>query len=253
MVKDTEMIYGLHSVRHALRHMPERILKLWVQEGKRAGSEAAELISLSQSYPISIEYLPKSELDRHTGHAVHQGVVIECKADSAAPGVDLDSILESKAQGHLLFLVLDGIQDPHNLGACLRTANAAAVNAVIIPRDRAVSITPTVRKVASGAAENTPVIEVTNLARTLRKLKDAGIWIIGTDDKAAQSLYDIDLDCPLAIVMGAEGQGLRHNTRKHCDYLSSLPLLGVVESLNVSVATGICLYEALRQRNARHK
>jgi 23S rRNA (guanosine2251-2'-O)-methyltransferase len=163
--------------------------------------------------------------------------------------MDLATLLANPAPDMLL-LVLDGVQDPHNLGACLRTANAAGVNAVILPRDRAVAVTPAVRKVAAGAAEITPVITVTNLARSLRELREAGVWTVGTDDKADQSLYDINLKMPLAMVLGAEGEGLRENTRKHCDFLVSLPMRGIVESLNVSVATGVCLYEVLRQRKA---
>jgi 23S rRNA (guanosine2251-2'-O)-methyltransferase len=164
---------------------------------------------------------------------------------------ELDDILDRNKDTLPLFLVLDGIQDPQNLGACIRTANAAGVDAVIIPRDKSVAVTSTVRKVASGGVENTPVITVTNLARAINRLQTAGIWIVGTDNNADKTLYELDLAIPLAIVMGAEGKGLRRNTREHCDYLASLPMHGMVESLNVSVAAGVCLYETLRQRGLR--
>jgi 23S rRNA (guanosine2251-2'-O)-methyltransferase len=156
--------------------------------------------------------------------------------------------LEIDDGGKALFLVLDGVQDPHNLGACLRTADAVGVRAVILPKDRAVGLNETVRKVACGAAENTPVIHVTNLSRALREMQDAGIWVIGTVDEAENTIYEEDLTSPIALVMGSEGQGLRQNTRKHCDKLVNIPMAGVVESLNVSVAAGVCLYEARRQR-----
>jgi 23S rRNA (guanosine2251-2'-O)-methyltransferase len=160
----------------------------------------------------------------------------------------LDDLLD-RLDGPPLLLILDGVQDPHNLGACLRTSDAAGVSAVIVPRDRAAGLSPTVRKVASGAAESVPLIQVTNLARTLRWLRERGIWVIGTDDQATKSAYQVDLKGPLAIVLGAEGAGVRRLTRENCDDLVSLPMLGVVESLNVSVAAGVLLYEAVRQRS----
>jgi 23S rRNA (guanosine2251-2'-O)-methyltransferase len=250
MVKDQEIIFGLHTVRHALEQHPESILGVWIQDNKRSSPQMEGILRLAQVFSISVEYPGRAMLDQHSGHAAHQGVIARRRpGGSAGMKMDLGTLLmEGRSSGMFLFLVLDGIQDPHNLGACLRTANAAGVDAVILPKDRAVAVTPAARKVASGAAENTPVISVTNLARTLRELKQAGIWTVGTDDKAEQSLYDVDLNVPLAIVLGAEGQGMRENTRKHCDFLVCLPMLGIVESLNVSVATGICLYEALRQR-----
>lgn len=160
---------------------------------------------------------------------------------------DLFDILDSLKEPPFL-LILDGVQDPHNLGACLRSADAAGVHAVIAPKDRAVSLTDTVRKIACGAAEHVPFVTVTNLARTLKELKEAGLWLVGTADGAEQSLYDIDLTGPLALVMGAEGKGLRRLTREHCDFLVHIPMAGSVECLNVSVATGVCLFEAVRQR-----
>ena len=163
---------------------------------------------------------------------------------------DLFTLLESLHEPPFL-LVLDGVQDPHNLGACLRSADAAGVHAVVAPKDRSVSLTETVRKIACGAAENLPFVTVTNLARTLKHLKEAGLWLVGTADESEQSLYDIDLTGPLALVMGAEGKGLRRLTRVTCDFLVHIPMAGTVECLNVSVATGVCLFEAVRQRTAR--
>jgi 23S rRNA (guanosine2251-2'-O)-methyltransferase len=250
MAKEHELIYGLHAVRHALEQHPESILSVWIQDSKKSGAAIDNIIALSRQAGVHIDYLPRATLDKHTEAAQHQGVVLKRRKDSPGLETDLATLLENADGKARLFLVLDGIQDPQNLGACLRTANAAGVDAVILPRDKAAAITPVVRKVASGAAEHTPVFSVTNLARTLREMQEAGIWIVGTDGDAAQSIFDLDLKVPIAIVLGAEGHGLRLNTRNNCDYLARLPMHGIVESLNVSVATGICLYEVLRQRNS---
>ena len=188
-----------------------------------------------------------NDLDRMAGGGVHQGVVAEV-TDVAVPGEgELDDIVRAAGPAVLL-LVLDGIQDPHNLGACLRTADAAGVHAVIAPRDRAAGLTAVARKVAAGAAESVPFIQVTNLARTLAHLKQLGVWIVGTAGQAELDLYQADLKGPLALVMGSEGAGLRRLTREACDFTVRLPMRGVVESLNVSVATGVVLYEVVRQR-----
>jgi 23S rRNA (guanosine2251-2'-O)-methyltransferase len=243
-----EIVFGSHAVRHALEQHPETILGIWLQDSKRNSHDVDDILRLAKAYSIHVEYVHKTTLDRHSGNAVHQGVVARRRTGGSAGEDELESILANRTAGTPLLLVLDGVQDPQNLGACLRTANAAGVDAVILPRDRAAAVTPLARKAASGAAEHTPVITVTNLSRTLRGLKEHGIWIVGTGDKAPQNLYDIDLTVPVALVLGAEGRGLRENTRKQCDFLASLPMHGIVESLNVSVASGICLYEALRQR-----
>ena len=182
--------------------------------------------------------------------ARHQGVVARCRAVTVWQEDDLDQLLDGLSVPPLL-LVLDGVQDPHNLGACLRSADAAGVHAVIAPRDRAVGLTPVVRKVASGAAETVPFIQVTNLARTLRTLKDKGLWTVGADAEGDGDVFSADLRGPTVLVMGAEGQGMRRLTREHCDLLVRIPMQGTVESLNVSVATGICLFEAVRQRGLR--
>ena len=176
----------------------------------------------------------------------HQGVVAQYAAPQNLGEGDLDELL-GKVENPLL-LVLDGVQDPHNLGACLRSAGAAGVAAVIVPRDRAVGVTAVVRKASAGAADQVPLIRVTNLARTLKTLKDAGVWIVGLAGEAEKSLYEMDLKGPIAIAMGGEGDGLRRLSREHCDYLAKIPMTGIVESLNVSVATGVALFEAVRQR-----
>jgi len=251
MAGKSEIIYGIHAVRHALQQRPESILEIWLQDGKHGGHEIEQIIRLSGNVPLNIQYVPRSTLERLAGNSVHQGVVVRCRGENAGLPTDLAAVLALTEERPRFFLVLDGIQDPHNLGACLRTANAAGVDAVILPKDRAVAITPVVRKVASGAAETTPVITVTNISRSLRELQDAGVWIVGTDDQAEKSIYDLDLSMSLALVLGAEGQGLRSNTQNHCDYLVNLPMQGTVESLNVSVAAGICLYEVVRQRKFR--
>jgi len=202
----------------------------------------------AQAGGITVHCVPRAELDALVGGARHQGVVARGTAPPQRSEVDLDAVLAGQTKAAFL-LVLDGVQDPHNLGACLRSADAAGVQAVIAPKDRSVSLTPTVRKVASGAAEAVPFIQVTNLARTLRELKQAGIWLVGTAGEAGTSLFEADLAGPLALVMGAEGKGLRRLTRETCDTLVHIPMAGSVASLNVSVATGICLFEAVRQRN----
>ncbi len=231
-----------------MQNRPESILEIWIQEGKHGGHEISQIVRLIDQVALNSNHVPRATLDRLTGNAVHQGVALRCRTGMTDLPTDLDSLLSMTEGRPRLLLVLDGVQDPHNLGACLRTANAAGVDAVILPRDRAVAITPVVRKVASGAAETTPVITVTNISRTLRELQQAGVWIVGTDDKADKTIYALDLCMSVAIVLGAEGEGMRSNTRNHCDYLVSLPMQGSVESLNVSVAAGVCLYEAVRQR-----
>ena len=240
------LAWGLHAVRVLLERDPGRIRRLWLQQG-RDDNRLRVLQDLAGSARVGVEVRAAAELDRLTDGAVHQGVAAELAPSRPRDEADLAGLVESAGRG-LLVLVLDGVQDPHNLGACLRTADAAGASAVVAPRDRAVGLTPVVRKVAAGAAETVPFVQVTNLARTLRKLKDSGVWIVGTADTADKELFDADLTGPLALVMGAEGAGMRRLTREACDVSVRLPMRGVVESLNVSVATGIVLYEALRQR-----
>ncbi|MBI4005842.1 MAG: 23S rRNA (guanosine(2251)-2'-O)-methyltransferase RlmB, partial [Gammaproteobacteria bacterium] len=241
----SEIIYGLHAVRHALQHSPVYVLEIWIQNDKQSVRGIQDIIKHAGTIPV--QYVSRQAMDKLTQYARHQGVIVRKKKVQSA-NINLTSLLVMEDDTTPLYLVLDGVQDPHNLGACIRTADAAGVKAVIIPKDRAVTLNATVRKVASGAAENVPVVEVTNLARSLRELQDAGIWIIGTAIDAGASIYNVDLNRPLALVMGSEEKGLRQNTRNHCDMLVTIPMAGVVENLNVSVATGICLYEAIRQR-----
>lgn len=244
----TEKIYGLHAVRAVLLRSPQRVQRLWLQQG-RSDARAAELEALAKTHRIGIERADAQRLQGWVGGAVHQGAVADIEPLQPWREDDLLSALGTAEKGSdPLVLALDGVQDPHNLGACLRTADACGVLAVVVPRDRAATLNATARKVAAGAAETTPVVTVTNLARTLGLLKDAGLWIVGADGAAEMTASAVDLKGPRCLVMGAEGGGLRTLTQRHCDWLVSLPSLGAVESLNVSVATGMLLYEALRQR-----
>jgi 23S rRNA (guanosine2251-2'-O)-methyltransferase len=246
MMTETSTIFGLHAVRTLIQQRPERAALLILQKG-RDDARMQELVQLAQSRSIKTEWRDQKELDRLSGSERHQGACLQIRSVGVLGEGALDDLLDALSTPPLL-LVLDGVQDPHNLGACMRTADAAGVAAVIVPKDRAAGLSATVRKVASGAAESVPLIQVTNLARTLRWLKEREVWIVGTDDQAEHSLYGAKLTGPLAIVLGAEGTGLRRLTRENCDALVSIPMRGIVESLNVSVATGVLLYEALRQR-----
>lgn len=249
MTRKTEIIYGTHAVRHAIKKTPGAVLELWVQDGKHNSREITGILQMAGAAEISIQHVSRDAMDKISDGGVHQGILIRRRARTGNI-TDLDSLLHTIKDTTPLLLVLDGIQDPHNLGACIRTANATGVAAVIIPKDRAVSLNETVRKIASGAAEHTPVITVTNLARTLEQIKQQGIWCFGLAEEAGEEVYATDLTVPLALVLGAEGKGLRQNTRNHCDKLVKIPMAGEVESLNVSVATAVCLYEALRQRKS---
>ncbi len=252
MSRQSEITCGIHAVRHALKNAAANVLEMWVLENKKSAKGISEILELAKNAHVTVQFVANKTLDKLTHQANqqvnHQGVVIRRKVTGKESKIDLESVLEIEDGEKALFLVLDGVQDPHNLGACLRTADAVGVRAVILPKDRAVGLNETVRKVACGAAENTPVIHVTNLSRALREMQDAGIWVIGTADEADNTVYEEDLTSSIALVMGSEGQGLRQNTRKHCDKLVNIPMAGVVESLNVSVAAGVCLYEARRQR-----
>lgn len=238
-----DFIYGIHTVAALLQRAPERIQSLKVLEG-RADQRMQHLLNDAERANIRIERAGRDELDRF--EVKHQGVVALLASHFEYQESDLRSVVERSAKP--LLLILDGVTDPHNLGACLRSADAAGVDAVIAPRDKAAGLTPVARKVACGAAEVIPFIQVTNLARTLRDLKEWGVWIVGTAGEADTLIYEQDLSGPLALAMGAEGSGLRRLTREHCDFLVKLPMAGSVSSLNVSVATGICLFEAVRQR-----
>jgi 23S rRNA (guanosine2251-2'-O)-methyltransferase len=246
-MSETQLIMGIHAVGAALQQ-GKRVLELWV-DGKRQDRRIRELLQHVQDETVPLHLTHGQELDRLVQQGNHQGVVARIRLPQVHDEPYLKALLK-RLQETPLLLVLYGVQDPHNLGACLRTADAAGVQAVITPRDRSVGLTASVCKVASGAAETVPLIQVSNLVRTLKWLKQTGIWLIGTAGEARQALYQTDLTGPLAILMGGEGKGLRRLTREQCDLLVSLPMSGSVESLNVSVATGVTLYEAVRQRSA---
>lgn len=244
-----ELLYGLHAVTALLEREPGRVTALWVLDS-RHDERLNRIIALAEQAGVSVVRVPRAELDTRTEAARHQGVVAAVRSAVAPDEHGLEALIAGLHEPPFL-LVLDGVQDPHNLGACLRSANAAGVHAVIVPKDRASGLTPVARKVASGAAEATPLFQVTNIARTLRWLKEQNIWLAALADEAEQSLYELDLKGPLALVLGAEGGGLRRLTKEHCDFLVRIPMAGSVESLNVSVATGVALFEAVRQRHGR--
>ena len=243
-----ELVFGMHAVRAMLARQPARVRRVWLLAG-RHDARIEELRALAVQAGVPIGQRGQAELTELAGGGVHQGVIAELTPAAALSESALHEVVQA-GEGPPLVLVLDGVQDPHNLGACLRTADAAGVRAVVVPKDRAVGLTPVVRKVAAGAAEAVPLVQVTNLARALRELKELGLWIVGTEGEGDQSLYEADLKGPLAVVMGAEGSGMRRLTREQCDFTVSLPMLGTVESLNVSVAAGVVLYEAVRQRRS---
>ncbi|WP_223483894.1 23S rRNA (guanosine(2251)-2'-O)-methyltransferase RlmB [Pseudomonas sp. A-RE-19] len=243
-----EKIYGVHAVEALLRHHPKRVKQIWLAEG-RSDPRVQTLIELAAENRVAVGQAERRELDAWV-EGVHQGVVADVSPSQVWGEAMLDELLD-RTEGAPLLLVLDGVTDPHNLGACLRSADAAGALAVIVPKDKSATLTPTVRKVACGAAEVIPLVAVTNLARTLEKLKQRGLWVVGTAGEAEQELYQQDLTGPTILIMGAEGSGMRRLTRDLCDYLVRLPMAGSVSSLNVSVATGVCLFEALRQRGVK--
>ena len=245
--EDEQLLIGIHAVSAALKTAAGDVSWLRVQAGSR-NKRLQEIESRAHGSGIRVLQTDAPELDRLSGQQRHQGVIAGFKGGNITTEARLDAILDA-IEGPPLILVLDGVQDPHNLGACLRTADAAGVHLVIVCKDRSAGITPVVRRAASGAAETLAIVRATNLARVLRQLKKRGIWLAGTSDRGSDNLYESDLTGPLALVVGSEGQGLRRLTRELCDYLVSIPMSGQVESLNVSVATGVCLYEINRQRS----
>ena len=239
-------IVGLHAAQSALMYSPQKISRAWV-DSERHDKRLETLLETLSTLDVSIEKVERKKLDKLADGMNHQGVVLEVALPEELSENHLKVSVEHLSE-NALFLVLDNVQDPHNLGACLRTADATGVHGIIITKDNAVGITPTVCKVASGAAETVPVYVVTNLARTLRWLKTEGIWVVGTASEAESTLFKSDFTVPMALVIGAEEKGMRRLTREQCDFLVKLPMLGTVESLNLSVATGVLLYEVLRQR-----
>lgn len=240
-----EWLYGLHAMQAVLENEPERVIEIFALKG-RDDARLTQIVNQARRFGISVQFCQRKVLDDKVQGEQHQGVVARAKPQRVMDENDLDRILENQSEPFIL--VLDGVTDPHNIGACLRTADAAGVHAVVVPKDKAGGLTATVRKVACGAAESVPFIQVTNLSRTLKNMQDKGVWVTGTAGEAEQTLYDVSLTGPTALVMGAEGKGMRRLTREHCDQLIKLPMAGAVSSLNVSVATGVCLYEIVRQR-----
>lgn len=245
-MKPTYHAFGLHPALAMLRNSPQDILELLVQE-ERHDNRVEEILREAGRHGLAVQRVSRKTLDKLSEGGHHQGLVLLCRGQGTQDEHDLADLLDKLEEPPFL-LVLDGVQDPHNLGACLRTADAAGVDAVIVPKDRASGLSPTVRKVACGAAESVPLIQVTNLARVLDQLKQRGIWLIGLAGEAESPIFQMNLRTSLALVLGAEEKGLRRLTRENCDALARIPMRGQVESLNVSVATGICLYEAVRQR-----
>ena len=239
-------INGLHAVQNVLESDADNVVQIWIAESKR-NQRVVNLALKAQKKGLLLHKVSMNQLDKMAKTRKHQGIVAEYNAPKSWDDAELFDLLANLEEPALL-LILDGVTDPHNLGACLRTAEGAGVHAVIAAKDKAVGLTPVARKVASGAAETIPFVQVTNLVRTIDLLKNAGVWITGTSDKATEDLYAGDYKTPTAIVMGAEGKGLRRLTEEHCDYLIAIPMAGKVSSLNVSVATGVCLYEVVRQR-----
>ncbi len=241
-----EAVYGLHAVQALLKSAPHRVNEVMVLQG-RQDQRVQKVMAAAEKAEIRVRQASRKELDK-LGDGNHQGVVAMAFPGQLHDEKYLYQLMESLREVPFL-LVLDGVTDPHNLGACLRTAEAAGVHAVIAPKDNSATLTPTARKVSCGAAEVLPYIPVTNLARCLRKLQELGVWVIGTAGEATQSVYQQDLKGPMALVMGAEGPGMRRLTRECCDGLINIPMAGEISSLNVSVATGVCLFEAVRQRS----
>ncbi len=243
-----ERLIGIHPIESVLDRCPEQLRRLVVAEGTK-NPRALKIEQRAQRLGIPLERRPRSALDRDSGGQRHQDVIAEFEPANLHGEKVLDELLDGLPEPALV-LVLDGVQDPHNLGACLRTAEAAGVGLVVLTRDGSAGLTPVARRAAAGAAEVLPILQATNLARVLRRMKERGLWLAGTSDRSEQDLYQADLAGPLALVMGSEGQGMRRLTAELCDYLVRIPMQGSVSSLNVSVATGVCLFEVIRQRAA---
>ncbi len=243
------LVFGIHVAKRILENAPEDVLEIFVLDA-RDDKRMQELLKLAKRHNLSVNMVTKKQLDNWIPDSTHQGVALRIRPKSLLTEDDLPLLYE-KAQNKPLFLILDGVQDPHNLGACMRSAEALGATALILPRDKSAKITPIVRKVASGAAEILPVVQVSNLARALQQLKDMGVWVMGASVESSQTLFQADLKGAVALVLGAEGHGLRRLTAELCDMLISIPMVGSVESLNVSVTAGIFLYEAMRNRHTK--
>jgi 23S rRNA (guanosine2251-2'-O)-methyltransferase len=244
--KSHEIIYGIHAVEAALRNQSENVLQVFVQQG-RNDNRIKKILDIAKNSGVSLQSISSEKLKEKCPKARHQGVVAEIRAGRSGT-VTLDDVLQKES---ILLLVLDEVQDPHNIGACLRTADAIGVDAVVVSKNRSPALTPVIRNVASGAAETVPYIMVSNIARALEKIKDNNVWVMGTSGDASHTIYDCNVNSRLALVMGSEGKGMRRLTREACDELISIPMQGSVESLNISVATAVCLYEIRRQQSGK--
>ncbi|TNJ35168.1 23S rRNA (guanosine(2251)-2'-O)-methyltransferase RlmB [Arenimonas terrae] len=249
MSKKDNWIAGINAVASALEHDLEHVREVLMEAGAK-NPRLTEIEETARRRDVSVRRIPLQSLEGIAGGLRHQGVIARYEAAKPTDEKELPALVEA-AGGKALVLVLDGVQDPHNLGACLRSAAAAGVTAVVIPKDKAAPINATVRKTSAGAADRIPVVSVTNLARTLRALQEMGVWIYGLDGSATQAIHGIDFTGNVALVMGGEGEGMRRLTREHCDGLVKIPMPGEMESLNVSVATGVALFEVVRQRGAK--
>jgi len=244
-------IVGINPVEGALANDATRVREVLVDIATaQRNARIKELVEQAHAHRIPVHHRPREQLDKVAGQARHQGIVALYEPPPMTHEDDLAALLERDGM-ETLVLVLDGVTDPHNLGACLRSAAAGKVTAVIVPKDRAVGLTPVVRRASAGGADRVPLIAVTNLARTLRELKDAGVWITGLAGDTETSVYEVDFRGPVALILGSEGEGMRRLTRELCDFVAKIPMPGAMESLNVSVATGVVLFEALRQRAAK--
>ncbi|MFT4925325.1 MAG: 23S rRNA (guanosine2251-2'-O)-methyltransferase [Phenylobacterium sp.] len=254
MSSKSELLFGLHAVEAVIAKEPERFIEIYALKG-RQDDRATSIINKARKQGISVQFMARNSLDNKAGEGKdgethnHQGIIARVRPAAILDESDLANLINNSKQPPFI-LILDGVTDPHNLGACMRSADAAGVTAIVVPKDNSSKITPTVQKVACGAAEMVPFIQVTNLARTMRFLQDENIWIFGAAGETEQTLYETKFTGPIAIAMGAEGTGLRRLTREHCDELIKIPMVGSVSSLNVSVATGVCLFEVIRQRGA---
>jgi len=242
-LKKDEQIFGIRAVQQVFENDITRVMEVWIQNDNKLN----DLLQQVTQHGIVIHTVPKKTLDKLTNNGRHQNIVIRCKPLPAKTQENLAEILAALTVPPFL-IILDEIQDPHNLGACLRTAEASGVHAVIVPENRACKLTSTVRMVSTGAAETVPLIQVNNLVRTMNWLKEQGVWLVGADENGQASIFETKLTGPLALVLGSEGSGMRQLTKKTCDMTASIPMFGKVKSLNISVATGICLYESVRQR-----
>lgn len=247
-------IYGLHAIQAALAAPVSRVNTIWLAD-ERHDERVAEIVQLAQQQQIPVHKVAKNEIAQRFPDVQHQGSLAECKPLEPMSEPELLKLVDDLIDQSVspLLLILDGVQDPHNLGACIRTAEAAGVHAVIAPKDRASGLTATVLKVATGSAERVPFVQVTNLARLLRELRQSGVWLVGTSGDCDTTLYDVELTGPMAMILGAEGKGIRRLTREHCDQVIYIPMQGQTESLNVSVAAGVTLFEAARQRDLLSK